>query len=219
MAMNYKHPLGDKVCVFDHFVDATAPLSTQDTSAAGSPTVARVSGAGGIFRLRADSQDEAQALGLNLGDVLVLDPTQGPVFECRLAVHGTLTGDERAVWGLAAARNATLDSVAKHAWFRVEGVSTSLLWETDDATTDDNDNDTGEDYTADTYNVYKIDMTDLSNVRFMIDGAEVATADLSTLAATDLLQPFIEYQKDGGADTNGLEIDYVLAYHAEGLDS
>jgi hypothetical protein len=209
---------GDRRELFTPFIggasdDLPIGLSTQDTSSAGSPTLDIVSGSGGLFRLRHDAQNEVQALTLYGGDVLWVDPTKEPVFEVELAVHigsgSALSADQRVVFGLATARNSTLDDVAKHAWFRVEGANNNIYWETDDATTDDDDNDSGEDYADDVFRVFRIDMSDLEAVKFIIDGNEVANVDLSTLSASDLMQPFIEVQKDAGAEVDGVEIRHL----------
>ena len=60
----------------------------------------------------------------------------------------------------------------------------------------------------------KIDLSDLSDVKYFIDDQRVALAnneviDVSGMAAGDLLQPYIEMQKDSGTVTHIVDIDYI----------
>lgn len=199
-------------------------LATQDTSAAGSPTLDYVNDvANGEFQILTDAQDEAQNLTLYGGDQLTIDPTANVTFGCRFKIDADAipwSADQRLVVGLAAARNATLDSNTHHAWFRVEGASANLLWETDDGTTDDDDNDTGYDIADDTYLDVKIELRE-GVAFFFVKSAGVwdlvAQGDLSAATSSNLLQPYIELQKDGGTETEDLRIDY-LYLHADRAD-
>ena len=211
----------DKCVLFEDFLNDSA-----DTIAA--PWATTIVGAGppvadfvddqanGEFRLLHESTSEAQNAALHLGDDVYINPTKGPVFECRLkidhsAATTTFTADQRLVFGLCNARNATLDSNTRHAWFRVEGANNNVLCEGDDGTTDTDDLDTGFDYSDSTYHVYVIDMSDTSAVRFMVDGVPSTggPVDVSAMAATDLLQPFFEIQRDAGTEVDAVFIDYV----------
>jgi hypothetical protein len=204
----------DRVCeIFEDFLGDAGdtlpiPWATQDTSAAGSPTLDYVSNsANGIFTLTHDNQSEAQNLTLYYGDDLYIDSTQGPVFEAKVELTTALTADQRVVVGLAAARNATLDSNTAHAWFRMEGANLNILWETDDGTTDDNDNDSGIDWVSGTAMVLRIDCRNLAQIIFYVDGVVAGVG--AAAALTGNLQPYIEIQRDAGTETNALDIDYV----------
>ncbi len=213
--MNPGVSMSGEIELFDHFSGASEPtwLVTQDTSAAGSPTLAPASAAGGAFELAHDTRDEVQAITLYGGDVLALGGASEPVFEARVKVQaggGALTATETLVVGLASARNATLDNVVTHFWFKMAGANNNILYEYDDGTTDSDDNDTGVDYESDVYAVLRIDASDLSRVTFAVDGVEVADVDVSeTITDANLLQPFIEFQKTGGGTDNGVLIDYL----------
>jgi len=196
----------------DFFADAGAtlptPWGTVDVSSAGSPTIDYVAdSANGSFGLTHDTQDELQSMTLSFADQLVVDIAQGPVFEAKVTLTTALTADQRVVVGLASARNATLDSIATNAWFRMEGANLDILWETDDGTTNDDDNNTGSDWVSGTAMVLRIDCRNLAQIVFYIDGVAVAAGAMA--AATGNLQPYIEIQKDAGADANSLAIDYV----------
>lgn len=208
-----------QVCVSEDFLsDAGAtlpkPWGTQDTSAAGAPTLDYVADAAcGEYKLQHASNSEVETITLYFADQLVFDITKDPIFEARLKIDGTsaavLPTGTRLVAGLASARNATLDSVATNAWFRVEGAGAgrAILWETDDGTTDTDDQATGVSYAEGTYLVLKIDATTLTAVKFYINGALVGTGSMG--AATGNVQPFIELQKGADAGTAKVTIDYV----------
>lgn len=188
-------------------------LLVHDTSSAGTPVAAFLSGSKvGEWQYAHDNTDEAQYIGLQQNDAVWIDPTKGPIFETRVKLNfggATLSADQRFVCGLASARDNTLDDVVDHAWFRIEGASLSILYESDDGATDDNANDSGVVLVDDTYVILKIDMSDLSAVAFSINGTEVGTTDMSAIAAGDKLQIFYELQKDAGTETDLFAVDYL----------
>lgn len=175
----------------------------------------------GIIQLTLDTDDIAQIAALHFGDNLCLSMAQGLVFEARLAFHVLpTTGTEtvQAVFGLAGAHNATLDSIATNAWFRVESsAQTALLWETDNGDTDDDDNDASTVLVADTYHIYRIDCTDTSAVKFYVDDVLVGTSDMSTTlsAAEAKVQPYFNVSKAKSVANTGIGtmyIDYVKVF-------
>jgi len=214
---------GDYVTIFDDFYGkGSLPLVASDsegsnfvnadTSSAGAPTLAYQSAADGVYRMAFASTDEAEYLTTYLGDVLVIPPTKNPIFEARVKITGTFTADDRVVIGLSSARNNTLDNVVDHIWFRMEGANSNIYAEGDDAVTDNDDNDTGIDWTSGSFHIFKIDASDLSDVKFYVDGALAALPekiDVSGMVAGDLLQPIIEMQKDAGTVTHSVDIDYI----------
>lgn len=191
------------------------PWGAAETSPAGSPTIDFVdNAAGGQYQLAGDATDEAQSLHLDFGDHKIVDSTKNPVVEARIQIQyaddTAFTADERFIFGLAEDWNATLDSITKHAWFRVEGADTALLLETDDGTTDNDDEDVGQDMVNDTWTVLRIDMSDLAAVKFYKDGALIG--DLDASAMTGNLQPMVAYQKDAGTDQQVVLIDYIKVW-------
>lgn len=220
----YTRGVGSKVQIFSDFIGGGAlPLDSaggegfvnHDTSSGGAPTFAFQSAADGVYMMKFHSTSEAEYLATYLGDAVCVSPTKGPIFEARVKLvlaGSTLSADDRIVIGLASARNNTLDSIADHVWFRMEGANNNILAEGDDGTSDNNDNDTGVDYASGTFQVFKIDMTDLTDVKFSIDGNRCAlpeAIDVSAMAAGDYLQPYIEIQKDAGAEVHEVHIDYI----------
>lgn len=170
--------------------------------------------AGGVYSLATTAVAEAQDAQLTFGNQLVVDPSQGPVFEARVRVNipgATITADERWVVGLCSNHTNSedaLDAVTSNVWFRGEGANLNILIESDDGTNDDDDNDTTVDYADNTWMLLKIDMSDLDAVAFYIDGVSVGTLDLGALSGSTLLQPIFCYQRDGGSEVNLLEVDW-----------
>ncbi len=117
------------------------PWVKTDTSSSGSPTMLNTA-SGLVTTLAATS--EAENMCLSHGDILSYDIDDLIKFECDLFVSG-IDAVTTLVVGMASARHDTPDSVAAHAWFRLEGsASTSaLLVETDDGTNDNDDKATG----------------------------------------------------------------------------
>ena len=213
-------------CVFfDDFLlsgsaTTSAPdtLTVQDTSSAGTPVISvKGNEADGVLQILHDSTSEAQNIGVHWNDNLMIPAGKGWVVEARLKLvigsGASLSADQRFVFGVASARNATLDSVADAAWLRIEGASNDWVLEGDDGTTntDDQASSPTTSFTDDVFQVLKIDGRDLSAVRFSIDGTDVGTVDVSGLAATDGLQIFCELQRDAGTETDACEIDYIRA--------
>lgn len=196
-------------------------LGTQDTSAAGSPTLDYVADtAGGVFRLKHDNTSEAQTLTLYGADNLLLNPAKNPFMVARVLLNtegAAFSADQRIVIGLASARNATLDSVATNAWFRVEGANFDILTESDDGTTDDDDNDSTLDWSDNAYAWFRVSVFYTEKkVLFEVDledgdGWRVAGAPLAVAAISSsmLLQPFIEIQRDASTEQEDVLIDYL----------
>ncbi len=204
-----------KFSLADDFCGSSLPswLASQDTSSAGTPTIAVVADAvGGQWTLTHASTDEVENIGLNGGNnqYVKLPTVAGEVaaFEARVKISAQLTAVERVVIGLASDRNATLDDIATNAWIRAEGANLNIYWETDDGTTDDDDNDTGVNYAADTFFVVRIEVHYGGAVKFFVNGAPCGTGSIAATASAGL-QPFIEFQKDSGTTTKYVRIDWL----------
>lgn len=184
-------------------------LTTQDTSAAGTPTLDYdAAGLGGTWSAAHDNTDEAQTIGFHGGDTLWIDPTKDCYIEAKVkgSALASLSADQRFVFGFASGYDATLDNIARNAWFRVEGGSANLLWEVDDGTTDDDDNDTGVDVVDDTFITLRVVIRDLY-CYFLVNGSVVAKSALTVLSGG--IQPIFLLQKDAGTETDSITIDYL----------
>lgn len=189
-----------------------------DTSAAGTPTYLNISGGGA--KLLCDNTSEAQVVCLYQNDVLpfLLNKIHYVKFIAQVAGIDAVT---TLTMGIGSARNSTADSVATNAWFRMEGsASTSaIVAETDDGTTDNDDKATGTTLAA-VDKEFIIDFSKgLSDVRFFVDGAPVATGTTFSMAAassTQQVQLLAQLQKASGTGVPSVtikrvEIQYDLA--------
>ena len=174
----------------------------------------------GVCDIKLDATSEAQVSGLSFGDIMpfgtnVDGSEEGLQFECRLKVKVLPTSGTTALWGLSAAHNTTVDSNTHHAWFRLDG-SGAIKIETDDTTNDNDDVATGTTAVADDqYRIFRIDLSDLDNVKFYIDGTRVAastTFDMSNLLVTERFQPYFCILKASGTSVGTLEIDYCRVW-------
>lgn len=205
--------------IFEDFTgDTTIPesLTVYDLSGAGSPTAAkRADIADGIFEITLASTNEDEFVSLNWGDQRVIPGNRRPLFQTVLAVPVLPSTNERMVWGLASDLNITLDSVAQHAWFRLEA-SGALLAEADNATTDVDDQSTGVTLTAGTYYLFSIDHRVNGDLVFRVadkngkNDRVVKTITTVQLTSTTL-QPFFTVQKATGTGVPSMYIDAFFA--------
>lgn len=204
---------------FDDFIGASVTFPTSanigtpwvtDVTGAAPPTHVRA-GSNAVLTLTADNQ--AQILGLHHNDSLAFDIDDIQRVTMRVKIGAaTFTSGSIFVFGVASARNDTADSVAEHAWFRMEGAnSTTVVYvETDDGTTDNNDVSTG--VTLGTsYKDFVIDFTGgKSNVKFFIDGARVAASTTFSMSAySGAFQPLFQLQKAANTNADVATIDFV----------
>ena len=183
---------------------------------AGGTSAIDTDSSGGVFRLymnAAAAENEDAVLYQN--DNRTFDVHNGLIFETKIdvAVLPTLTAE--VVWGMAGDYNADNDTVAESCWFKLDG-SGAVVVENDDTAAGHTNDDvaTGVTVVPGTANVYRIDFTTMTDVKFFIDGVRVAastTFDMSTLAAagTALLQPFFNLNKTGDNGAGTVDIDYV----------
>ena len=196
---------------FDDFLGAEVnttdgPWKTVDVGDAGEGVVSDAHG--GEFALTLAATPEAEDAVLYHGDRKTFDIDSKLVFECRAKVT-TPGASTTVVFGVAGDHNLDKDSVAQHAWFRLEA-GLDLLLETDDGTTDNDDKDTTLNVVSGTYYTFKIDLTDPSDVKFFVDNQQMLssfTFDMSAFSGR--LQPYFSLDKSSGTGTAGLTIDWV----------
>lgn len=167
---------------------------------------------GGTFSLTHSADSEAQTMRLDSGDSLWINMSNRPVIEARLKINfagATFSADQRFVFGFASDYAAALDDVTHNAWFRIEGAALDILAEVDDATTDDDDNDTGADIVDNTYVVLRVEVRSLSDVRFYVNGALKLSLAMAALPANSKVQPLIAIQRDAGAEVEAVTVDYI----------
>lgn len=201
----------------------------KDTSSGGTPTYAVATTAdGGGMTLTLDSTSEAEVVTMYHNDILWLDLRTVQFMEIIAKVSG-VDAVTTIVAGLASAQNDTADSVATNVWFRMQGsVSTSnIVVETDDASTDNDDVATGATLAA-VYKTFRIDFTsanvpatgttNLTNIRFSVDGSSVATGTTFSMAGLTAglnVQPFFQLQKGSGTGIPAITIKKVHIRYTE----
>lgn len=167
--------------------------------------------ANGVVKLALDADSNAEVATLYWGDQRGIDLNKDAYFEAELVVDTLPTDVAELVFGLAGDANATPDSVTESAWFKLDG-SGALVLESDDTTNDNNDVAAGVTLVAGTSYVFRIDFSDLSDVRFWVDNGQVNganTFDMSNLSATEaIMQPYFSVVKASGTGVGGIEVDY-----------
>lgn len=203
----------DKPIVRLTFATVPAAVYPHTTYTAGSPLVGPVEdSANGEAVCQLSATNEVNNAFLTWNDQLLIPANRRPVFEARVKM-GTVTTAQVVVIGLASAFNATLDSTTSNVWFRWQA-SLAALAEGDDGTTDTDDAATGKTLTTGTYYYFKIDMSDLKDVKFWIDDDLVYDGlDVSALDGNDLLQPIIGIQKASGTGTVSVTCDWAAVSH------
>lgn len=169
----------------------------------------------GAVELPLDADSNAEDAVLYFGDQRPFNVDQGCIFEARINMSVLATTGVSVVMGMIGDHNLDNDTVTEAAWFRMDA-SGVLKVETDDTTNNNDDIATGITLVAGTYAILKIDFTDLSDVRFFVDGASVATGttfDMSNLSAAEAkMQPYFSLDKASGTGVGTLVIDYVKVW-------
>jgi hypothetical protein len=190
--------------------DPATPWLVDDTSSSGTPVYTK-----GTSELTVTlaATNEIENVCPHFNDALDFDIDLVQRVEMRVKIGAsTFTSGSTLVFGLGSARNDTPDSVAANAWFRMEGAnSTTLVYvETDDGTRDNDDVSSGTTLGT-TYKEFVIDFTGgKSNVRFYIDGRQVASSTTFDMSGYALgLQPIIQLQKAANTNVDSVVVDYV----------
>lgn len=195
--------------------------TVKDTSAAGDTTPAQVADQScGVHRLKLDAQAEEQESGLYFNDELELDLDKGPIIEFRISAAVLPTLLAELYFGLA--NNYVKGTLAAadqgptvHACFMLDG-SGAVTIHTDDASTDNDAVATGVTVVAGTFYVFRIDATNVADVKFYINGVGVGTGTTFVMSngTNVMVQPYLMCYKSAGAGLGTLDIDYVKMWQA-----
>jgi len=199
------------------------PWCKKDTSSAGSPTMKGINTGG--LRLQMTTDAEIQILTLYFGDVLAYDIDDLIRFEAIVKAGQTFDATSQVAFGMAAAQNDTIDSLAAAALFRCIANNTVVV-ETYDGTNDNDDKSTGLTLSSTNYGRYAIDFATgvytkeppslstgrPSHVQFFGPNSlgshrRVASGtrfDMSNY--TSGLQPFVQLQKSSDANADDFEV-------------
>jgi hypothetical protein len=192
---------------FPTSADPATPWLIVDTSSAGSPTYVR-NASNAVLTLASTS--EVENVCLAHGDALSFDIDDLLSAEFRVKVTGCTSGTTIS-WGMASARNDTPASMTALALFQMVGATstTDVTVQTDDDVTDTAPVSAAT-ALATTFKRFVIDFSNKSNIKFYIDGVQVARSTTFTMAGyTSGLQPFIQIQKTSSANTDAVTVDYV----------
>jgi hypothetical protein len=184
---------------------------TKKIVGAGPPLVALTGDINGLAVCTMEATDQAQSAYLHLNDNLPFSMVNGPIFETRLALTVLPTLGVEMQWGLGCAYGVP-DNMAYSAWFTADGDGIVFL-ETDDNATDRSVT-SGITLVAGVYHYFKIDVSDVTSIKFFIDGVRVGAATTFPFAAVGAnaqMQPFFGGYKSVGAGTGvgTMAIDYV----------
>lgn len=223
-ALDYEHvlPLAP-IQYYDDFLGADAAIpaggseesgcewSKKVVKTAGTVTVAgKADAANGTIECALDNTSEEQEAMLYMGDQRLFKITQGLVFETRVALTTLPTLVAEAVFGLVGDYAKGPDNITYSIFFTADG-SGAIVCEADDNATDSSQA-SGVTVTAGQWKVYRIDCRDVTDIKYYINGARVASSATIPYAATGanaVLQPYFGLYKASGAGVGKLEVDYV----------
>lgn len=203
------------------------------TSSTQSPWIRAGSGSGasatlsdGALLLAFDNTSEAARQAIYFNDHLAFDIDDLVRFEALVKFDTAVSSNVIVGIGMTSAFNATLDSIAQAAIFRVEG-DNDLLCETDDGTNNNDDVDSGFDAQND-WQRLAIDFSGgvqtrsgvaslggKGNVQFFAGNAAGYLRRCAAATQFDMsnysggLQPFLQIQKGSSTDTGNLYIREV----------
>lgn len=173
--------------------------------------------ANGVLKFSFDSTSEAATAALYMVNA-PFDANQNPIFECRLAVFDIGAASEIDInFGLANDTHATdADSITESIFFHLDGNDLSVNCECDDGTLETAATDSTIDLTDDTYAVFKIDATDLSDIKFYIDledGAGyvrvLSATTFSVANLTGTLTPIVHVEKTTSTTLADVRLDWI----------
>lgn len=187
------------------------PWIQKTVKTGGSPSVAAIANAsGGVIRLALDATSEKQEATLYAADVLNWDLTKSTVWEVRVSNHVLPTGVVEMVYGMQSAWIDGPDNAAFYAEFQQLSSGVVNFRTKDGVQTLSNASPTT--MVVDTFHIFRIDATDVTNVRFSIDGIDVSTPKQMSFAAVGanaILQPYISVYKASGTGVGTLDLDMV----------
>lgn len=180
------------------------------------PTVVLVgNSANGVVQCALTADVQKQDAGLYHGDNRAFSLERGLIWEARINLPTTVpTLQGEAVWGLVGTWADGPDAILYSVFFTADG-SGEIFCEMDDNATDRSTT-SGVTVLPDVWRTYRIDATDIADVKFYIDGEAVALGTTFAYAATGanaVLQPYLGCYKAGAdAGLATIQVDFVRAY-------
>jgi hypothetical protein len=185
----------------------------KDVSAAGAPTVAKKADiVNGVIECALAANVEVETVEVNMDDQLSFSIAQGLIFEARITCSVLPAASAaRGVFGMAGVFVA--EGAAHRVAFEILTGGT-INAECDDAVTDTSA-DTGITAVAGTYNIFRIDCTVQTDIKFYIDGVRVCTGttfNSASSASNSKMQPYFGMTKTSNAALGTLLCDYVKIF-------
>lgn len=178
------------------------------------PTVAiAANGVNGLLTCSLTADSQKQNAEAYFDDQLCFSVVQGLVFEARFAPTTLCTLAAEMVLGVVSAWADGLDSATYSAFVTLDG-SGEIICETDDNVTDASAT-SGVTLTAGVAAIVRIDMNDVADIKFYVNGNRVATGTTFGWAATagnSKVQPIVGCYKVSGAGLGILSVDYVKVW-------
>ena len=186
------------------------PWIKKTVQTGGTPTVAKVANVGGgIVACALDATSEKQEASLYAADVLDWDMTKYANYETRAAASVLPTSTVEQILGL---HSAWIDGPDNASFYvRFNNTAAGVQMQTKDGVQTLTAS-SGVVLTAGVFHIFRIDVSDPTNVRFFIDGVEVSTPKQFSFAATGanaLLQPYASCYKASGVGVGSLHLDTV----------
>lgn len=179
------------------------------------PTVASVANAaGGQFACTLTAASQKQDAALYHGDVLAFDITKGLIWEARVQLSVLPSAASvQAIWGLSAAWIDGPDNAAAYIQFAATANGAVLMRAYDGVTAYSVAS--GVTLLNSDYKIFRIDATDVTDIKFYIDGVQVSANSAVAFAATGataILQPYFSVYKPSGTGVATLKGDYVKIF-------
>lgn len=194
----------------DHFLGKSVDVRW-NTRAQNSPTgLSILDRVDGIMSAKLASTVEAEITGIDLNDLLQLDPSRHLVVKFGFSKTETMNANETIVIGVETAHNNTFDSVARHFWMRLQA-DDDIMFESDDATTDTDDKDSTKDLTAGQFTQVRLEFPSVNDCRAYVNGVRVLS-DTTFKVGAGKLQFAALLQKASSSAAGELLLDYVACY-------
>ncbi len=172
--------------------------------------------ANGVLKFSADAVVEAATSALYM-QAAPIHPSTNPIIEFRMAIFDI--GDDAALdinFGLANDTHATdADLITDSIFFHLDGTDLAINCECDDGSNETGATDTTLELTDDTYATFKIDCTDLSDIKFYIDLEDgngytrvLSSTTFSVAAMTNTLTPIMHVEKTSNDTTYDVRFDW-----------
>ena len=178
------------------------------------PTVSAINAAAGIVQIALTATAEKQDAILYFGDQLTFDVTKGFSFETRILLPVTPgAAGVAATFGMMSSWIDGPDNNAYYARFQANGSGAVNLQTKDGVTTGSASS--GLTMATSDWHIFRIDMTDTSNIGFWIDGNVVYQASpfsFKAVGSNAILQPYFSMYKPSGTGVGTMQVDFCQCW-------